>query len=249
MGNGSVRLVFAAVVTLAVVVAGCSSANHSASSSTSSMVSAPTSTTVPATTIPTATTVPASPPLDWSLNAEPYPADVLDAAYTGVCAGHAVATAAAYAGASHPLAIIGGLGNPYADWESELEDTGYNGNNGGDWPAEMKPASVESVQLVACVSTQQVADKSCGFYTRQSDGVSGELRLTNGVTTIKIVVARTGAVIAQKVYTATPLSCNNEEPAASGNPPWVIANDPPGLTDGQPICEDYIIGFTQGPAQ
>jgi len=182
------------------------------------------------------------------MDAPPYPADVLDATYTGVCAGHAVVTAAVYAGASHPLVIIGGLGEPYADWESELEDTGYNGNNGGDWPAEMKPASAESVQLVACVSTRQVADKSCGFYTRQSDGVSGELRLTNGVTTIKIVVAGTGAVIAQKAYRATPLSCNNEEPTVSGNAPWVIANDPPGLTDGQPSCEDYIVGFTQGAA-
>lgn len=48
---------------------------------------------------------------------------------------------------------------------------------------------------------------SCGWYTRQSDGTQGELLRYEGVTEVRIFVARTGRQIGYKSFTEAP-TCN-----------------------------------------
>lgn len=174
--------------------------------------------------------------LQWDGNS----ADVLMKAFAKVCRGRPALFAAPYAGRSHPMAIIGGSSD-IDIWEHDIEGA-------DEWPVEMKPLSVASVQLVACVSGHDIPDRSCGYYTRQSDGVSGKILLTRGVADITVRVARTGAVLARKHELGEPATCNSEFGAGSDPPPWTVHGDRPNLTGTfqhpHPNNADYLIGLT-----
>ena len=167
-------------------------------------------------------------------------AKVLTQAFAKVCSGRPALFAAPYAGRSHPIAIIGGS-SPIDVWEDRIQSA-------DEWPVEMKPLTVASVQLVACVKGHDIPDRSCGYYTRQSDGVSGEILLTRGVTDITVRVARTGAVLARKHELGEPATCNSQFGAGSDPPPWTVHGDRPNLTGTyqhpHPDNADYLIGIT-----
>ncbi len=208
--------------------------------SASTQSARPSSTTPPPTSSKPAPSAP--PTLDWRAEAPPYPSDVLVRAYQSVCQGHPVRSAARYTGRQHPIVVVGGeLGG----WEDEIfaaEPAGY------PWPPEMKPTTVASVQLVACVSTSHVADPSCGYYTRESDGVSGELRRSHGVARMRMVVAGTAALIWEKTFVAEPPYCNSVTNAEKGPPPWTMKGDPPAFVQAtSPDPSEYVRRFTTGP--
>lgn len=220
-------------------------------SSTSASLSASTSTPPPS---PSATSSPDG-SLNWSeevLEAGGTPAlhsgVTLINTFISVCAGKRVATAA-YAGRTHPLVIIGPSADPIGyQWERTVADrVEYRLETGHPVPSVLRPQLVTQVQLIACVTEKLVPAKSCGNYTRSSDGVSGELRLTKGTATVRILSASSGGQLASRTFERPPPACPSTAGGitAATSPPWVLDGETPTLKE----AHDFVLSLTTGPAR
>lgn len=175
----------------------------------------------------------------------------------------AEAHAATYSGTSHPLVIINsGFGpqrgltaesaaSPSDNWDGAWEGAATTGQQHGSPPQGLLPRSRNAVQLVACVTADDMSDGSCGEYTDYA-GVVGEIQRMKSDVTVRIVVARTGSVIGQKTFKGRsyhcPLRVSSEyDPAIRTDPPWVGHGWAPDLS--APGVEPYIVGFTTGLLQ
>jgi hypothetical protein len=187
------------------------------------------------------------PPINWS-EANNDTVAKLETSFSAACKGRAVSKSAVYAGSSHPLVMVGPDPDPEisANWEHYLGGDDYAEVIGHAPPRTLRPRFAKDVQLVACITEKMRPAPSCGTYLRQSDGVSGELRRTRATDTVRIFVARTGREVGQNRFVGSPESCGSEESDPGGNPPWVLAGDPPGLDHAS---DHYIVGFTTGPGR
>jgi hypothetical protein len=172
----------------------------------------------------------------------------LTKAYRAVCAGDPRVEAAPYAGQTHPMVMLGPTNDVHGldDWEAmvTLED-GFRDETDSSVPPALRPQNVDEVQLVACMTQDEVPTFSCGIYSR-SDGTSGELLRTNGTTTVRVVAARTGAEIARRTFTGEASECPPQVGGAvgRGDPPWTLSGSPPFLHD----VYAFLSGFPTGPA-
>ncbi|GAA2496984.1 hypothetical protein [Terrabacter carboxydivorans] len=190
--------------------------------------------------------------LDWSedlLEAGGTPA--LDAAtslvetFVPVCRGTG-GEGAPYAGSVHPMALVGpsedSSGNQWGHTVAQADQ--FRAETGHSVPAALRPRSTSQVQLVTCVTERLVPAPSCGTYTRGSDGASGELRRTKGTVTVRVRIATTGALIGQRTFDRSPPSCPTTAsgPVASGEPPWMLDGQTPGLAEAYSFVTALLTG-------
>jgi hypothetical protein len=142
----------------------------------------------------------------------------------GVCAGTPLDGAAAYGGSVHPLVVAYAEGT---DWivgggSTATRDFAINDN----WSGEIWPSPI---QLVACVGTEQSARyDSCGTYTRDSDGVVGQVLRFKENVTVRVVVASTGKTLQSKTFSGDVPSCADTITNWVGeDPPWNIYGSSP----------------------
>lgn len=213
------------------------------------------SSTTATSTTGTSTASPTSAPagsLDWSeelLEAGGTPARdavvELVETFSPVCSG-ARAQGAAYAGSLHPMVLVGPSGDPLGhQWESTVAQAQqFRAETGHAVPSALRPRTTNQVQLVVCVTESRVPAPSCGVYTRSSDGASGELRRTRGTVTVRVRVATTGAQVGQQSFDRPPSPCPTTAsgPVASGEPPWVLDGETPGL----PEAYTFVSGWSAG---
>jgi hypothetical protein len=129
------------------------------------------------------------------------------------CSGHAVASAAKYAGKVHPLVIAS------KDWAGSYgidPASGINKNwRDGKWKSP--------IQLVVCIGkegTKRVG--SCGTYT-SDHGVTGKVITLKAKQAIRVVVARTGKTLQSRTLYGPAPSCAKVYSISLGAPPpWPI---------------------------
>lgn len=149
-----------------------------------------------------------------------------EAQLEAACSGTPVPGAAPYGGGLHPLVVVvGEPGRWSIDWQYTWPD--FNGRwFAGTWGGP--------VQLIACVTSQTVTLGSCGNYTRQSDGTTGEVIVQGTEDNVRIVVASTGETLQSKtIHVSTggegdsPWNsyCLGSFPESdfTGSPPWSIS--------------------------
>lgn len=132
---------------------------------------------------------------DWATTAARDSALMLTKTYRPGCAGDPRVEAAPYAGETHPMVMVGPSNDVGGldSWEAlvTLEDR-FRAETDGFVPSELRPRYVDEIQLVACVTEDEVPAPSCGVYSG-SDGTSGELLRTTGTVTVRVVAATTGS--------------------------------------------------------
>jgi hypothetical protein len=143
-----------------------------------------------------------------------------DQGLADVCKGTRLPLADAYAGTVHPLVAAFGPGAGGTSWDLSshlpwaINDKWY----GGLWPSP--------IQLVVCVDQAFKKLSSCGTYQSDS-GKKGQLIPYRFSAPIRVVVARTGKVIASKtIYGATPHCPGTFKPFSNG-PPWKLYGPQP----------------------
>ena len=103
------------------------------------------------------------------------------------------------------------------------------------------------VQLIICRSIAKQTVHTCGVYTR-TDGVAGDVYLTQETDTIAIVIAQTGKTLESKLFTGAepdPSDCPSDYSIApKGSPPWHAGS---GSIDLQPEI-DYVLAVATRPA-
>jgi hypothetical protein len=142
---------------------------------------------------------------------------VTKAELEAVCAGTPISRAAKYAGTVHPLVVVdeGSLEGEGEPWNFEINAKWY----GDAWPGP--------IQLVVCVDTAKpVKLGSCGSYTRESDGASGQIIRYRYTQKVRVVIARTGKQLQYRSLTGTTPQCEAHlSLPASGPPPWGMYGD------------------------
>jgi hypothetical protein len=121
--------------------------------------------------------------------------------------GNPVPWAADYAGKVHPLVVTEGTQIKTAG-DVDINSKWYDNS----WPGP--------IQLVVCLDGEKaVMVDTCGSYTRESDGVVGELDRYRWVQVIRVVVAETGKTLqSETLYGNTP-ACSESALVGDG-PPW-----------------------------
>lgn len=234
-------------------IAGPTSTSSSSPDGTSRTPTPPPPTTATPTSSPTSspTSAPAG-SLDWSedlLEAGGTPAR--DSAvrlvemFSPVCRGSRV-MGATYAGQLHPMVLVGPSEDPIGNqWESMVaQSPEFAVETGHSVPAALRPRTSTQVQLVACVTETQVPASSCGVYTRGSDGTSGELRRTRGRVTVRVRAVTTGAEIGRRTLDRSASRCPTTAsgPVASGEPPWILDGEMPGVKDASTFLSSFLTG-------
>jgi hypothetical protein len=93
------------------------------------------------------------------------------------------------------------------------------------------------IQLVACVDNgSSVKVGSCGTYTRQGGGESGELIRWKSAQTVRILVAKTGKRLQSQVYYGAILACPTDFQDMD-SPPWDVYGPEP---DDQAQINAYV---------
>ena len=207
---------------------------------------------------PTPTPLPTAIPAP-TLTPMPVPPAITIGELGAACRGEAVAYAAPYAGDSHPLVLLDDNGG-WEIWTNEsLHDfvflpplsafapkiplsaePGYNDPNVNSVIMQM-PAN--TIQLVVChTAAHTVLIESCGDYTRNSDGKTGELLRKKWTEAVRLVVAETGATLQEKNFDGPPPDpCSPQmRGPQGGDPPWEIVGD------SQPPSHDDVFSLMTG---
>ncbi len=169
-------------------------------------------------------------PVDWS--DVDVATDLLASWYSGVCNGHKVAISAPYKGKSHPLVILG-PGSDHNKWAAKLAGKGA--------PKGLRPAGIEKVQLVVCITQKVKLGPACGTYIRSSDHVRGTLRRRKDVVTVRVMVAGTGKEIRRNTFTRMP-TCPTRTSVGSEDPPWYLNT----VHVNSKASLKYLTGLTKG---
>jgi hypothetical protein len=212
------------LLSLSLTLAGCGSgsANPSPAAATPVPTSAVTTAPTPA---PTATPTPTPTPVRLPTPAEvptpvpspttppvPQPSD--DELIAACAAGTPVPGAAPYAGTLHPLVVV------YTDglqWWVDDDATSRPYDVDNKWIDDAWPSSV---QLVACQDNRlEVKADSCGTYTRQRDGVTGEVIRYKEAQTVRILVAKTGKLLQSQTYYGSLPDCPTAFQDVAGKEP------------------------------
>jgi hypothetical protein len=179
-------------------------------------------------------------PVDWS---NPNAHEVFEHQFAGVVAGKGVPEAAAYAGYRHPMVFIG------LSWESSInQEVNFHPAVSPPINGALLPKFVSEVQLVGYVTDRALPAGSCGEYTRRSDGMKGEVLHTTAVTTVRVIVARTGQTIATRTFIGKEAECPESTSEPTGNPPWTFDGIPPAYRESDAVTH-WVDSLLTGPVR
>ena len=151
----------------------------------------------------------------------PVPAPTIPSSYWlwQVCSGHPLSGSPAYSGAVHPLVVA--EVDYSGTWTASLYDFPINNNwYNGKWT---KP-----LQLVVCVGAEKnIKVRSCGRYTRSSDGKVGYIYTYKQSLTVKVMFAKTGKALQSKTFYGSAPACTQWMTIDSTPPPWKVTGSYP----------------------